>query len=129
MELCRRYWRRRPQPAWAVIPAKSTTKLTREFGAPAYDRVEAPATPGHKELLAKLSPQQVKLTQLAGERIQTIVTRAPGKDAPLGGLKVIAESGWFAAHPGGSPGNRQRYSGDAAVPSSEAGKRSCGILA
>jgi phosphoglucomutase len=83
-------------------PGEIYHDLTCEFGEPAYDRVEAPATPEQKELLAKLSPQQVKLTELAGERIQTVLTRAPGNRAPIGGLKVVAESGWFAARPSGT---------------------------
>ena len=83
-------------------PGKIYHKLTREFGEPAYDRVDAPATPEQKERLAKLSPQQVKLTELAGEKIKTILTRAPGNDTPIGGLKVVAESGWFAARPSGT---------------------------
>ncbi|MGD0209020.1 MAG: phosphoglucomutase (alpha-D-glucose-1,6-bisphosphate-dependent) [Verrucomicrobiota bacterium] len=83
-------------------PGEIYHELTREFGEPAYDRVDAPATPDQKELLAKLSPQQVKLTELAGEKIQAVLTRAPGNDAPIGGLKVIAESGWFAARPSGT---------------------------
>jgi len=83
-------------------PGEIYQELTQEFGEPAYDRVEAPATPEQKELLAKLSPQQVKLTELAGEKIQTVLTRALGNDAPIGGLKVIAESGWFAARPSGT---------------------------
>ena len=83
-------------------PGELYRELTREFGEPLYDLVEASATPEQKELLAKLSPQQVKLTELAGEKIQTILTRAPGNDAPVGGLKVVAESGWFAARPSGT---------------------------
>jgi len=83
-------------------PGEIYKELTREFGESVYDLVEAPATPGQKELLAKLSPQQVKFTELAGEKIQTILTRAPGNDAPIGGLKVIAKSGWFAARPSGT---------------------------
>jgi phosphoglucomutase len=83
-------------------PGEIYHELTREFGEPAYDRVEAPATPDQKELLAKLSPQQVKLTELAGEQIQTVLTVAPGNGAPIGGLKVVAESGWFAARPSGT---------------------------
>jgi phosphoglucomutase len=83
-------------------PGEIYHELTREFGEPFYDRVEAAATPEQKELLAKLSPQQVKLTDLAGEKIQTILTQAPGNSAPIGGLKVIAESGWFAARPSGT---------------------------
>ena len=83
-------------------PGEIYRELTREFGEPAYDRVEAQATPDQKELLAKLSPQQVKLNELAGEKIQTILTHAPGNGAPIGGLKVVAESGWFAARPSGT---------------------------
>jgi len=83
-------------------PGEIYGELTREFGEPVYDRVEAPATPDRKELLAKLSPQQVKLTELAGEKIQTVLTVAPGNGAPIGGLKVIAENGWFAARPSGT---------------------------
>ena len=83
-------------------PGEIYTELTREFGEPAYDRVEAPATPDQKQLLAKLSPQQVKLTELAGEKIQTVLTHAPGNGAPIGGLKVVAENGWFAARPSGT---------------------------
>ena len=76
--------------------------LARQFGEPVCDRVEAPATSDQKELLAKLSPQQVKLAELAGEKIQTVLTHAPGNGAPIGGLKVITESGWFAARPSGT---------------------------
>jgi phosphoglucomutase len=83
-------------------PGEIYGELTREFGEPLYDRVEAPATPQQKELLERLSPQQVRLTSLAGEKIQTILTRAPGNGASIGGLKVIAESGWFAARPSGT---------------------------
>jgi phosphoglucomutase len=83
-------------------PGEIYTELTREFGEPAYDRVEAPATPDQKQLLAKLSLQQVKLTELAGEKIQTVLTHAPGNGAPIGGLKVVAENGWFAARPSGT---------------------------
>ena len=77
-------------------------ELTDEFGEPAYDRVEAPATAEQKEMLAKLSPEQVKLTELAGEKIQTVLACAPGNGAPIGGLKVITENGWFAARPSGT---------------------------
>jgi phosphoglucomutase len=83
-------------------PGEIYRDLTREFGEPCYDRVEAPATPGQKALLAKLSPRQVKIAELAGEKIQTILTRAPGNNAPIGGLKVAAGSGWFAARPSGT---------------------------
>jgi phosphoglucomutase len=83
-------------------PGEIYRELTREFGEPAYDRVEAPATPEQKKLLAKLSPRQVTFTELAGEKIQTVLTHAPGNGAPIGGLKVIAGNGWFAARPSGT---------------------------
>jgi len=83
-------------------PGEIYRELTREFGEPVYDRVEAPATPEQKEALEKLSPEQVRFTDLAGEKIQTLLTHAPGNGAPIGGIKVIAESGWFAARPSGT---------------------------
>jgi phosphoglucomutase len=83
-------------------PGERYRALTREFGEPCYDRVEAPATPAEKAVLAKLSPGQIKPTELADEKIQTIITRAPGNDAPIGGLKAVTESGWFAARPSGT---------------------------
>jgi len=83
-------------------PGEIYRELTREFGEPVYDRVEAPATPEQKALLERLSAQQVRLTELDGEKIRTILTHAPGNGASIGGLKVIAESGWFAARPSGT---------------------------
>jgi phosphoglucomutase len=83
-------------------PGEIYRELTREFGKPVYDRVEAPATPEQKAMLKRLSAQQVRLTDLAGEKIRTILTHAPGNGASIGGLKVIAESGWFAARPSGT---------------------------
>jgi phosphoglucomutase len=83
-------------------PGELYRALTSEFGEPSYDRVEAPATPAEKTALAKLSPGQIRLTELAGEKIRAVLTRAPGNDAPLGGLKVVAEGGWFAARPSGT---------------------------
>jgi phosphoglucomutase len=83
-------------------PGEIYREFTREFGEPIYDRVEAQATPAQKELLRKLSPKQVRSIDLAGEKIQTILTHAPGNGAPIGGLKVIAKSGWFAARPSGT---------------------------
>jgi phosphoglucomutase len=67
-----------------------------------YARVDAPATPVQKQMLAQLSPQHIRAAELAGEKIQTILTRAPGNNAPIGGLKVITGSGWFAARPSGT---------------------------
>ena len=83
-------------------PGEIYRELTREFGEPAFDRIDTPATPKQKALLAKLSPEQVRSTELAGERIQSVLSRAPGNNAPIGGVKVIAESGWFAARPSGT---------------------------
>ncbi|MDD2464053.1 MAG: phosphoglucomutase (alpha-D-glucose-1,6-bisphosphate-dependent) [Desulfobulbus sp.] len=83
-------------------PGEIYHNLTRELGEPFYERIEAAATPEQKVLLTQLSPQQVQLTELAGETIQSILTRAPGNSEPLGGLKVTAESGWFAARPSGT---------------------------
>ncbi len=83
-------------------PGEIYRDLTRDFGEPVYDRVEAPATPDQKARLAKLSPRQVELTALAGEPIQAVLTRAPGNGASLGGLKVVADGGWFAARPSGT---------------------------
>ena len=83
-------------------PGDLYRELTRELGEPVYDRVEAKATPAQKTMLERLSPQQIRSADLAGEKIQSILTRAPGNGAPLGGVKVIAESGWFAARPSGT---------------------------
>ena len=83
-------------------PGEIYHELTREFGEPVYDRVEAPATPEQKTMLERLSAQQVRLTDLVGEKTRTILTHAPGNGAPIGGIKVIAESGWFAARPSGT---------------------------
>jgi len=83
-------------------PGEIYRELTREFGEPVYDLLEASATTEQKEMLDRLSPQQVRSTDLAGEKIQAILTCAPGNGAPIGGLKVIAESGWFAARPSGT---------------------------
>ena len=83
-------------------PGKIYKELTHEFGEPVYDRVEAPATPEEKAALGNLSAEQIESIDLAGEKIQTILTRAPGNQAPLGGLKAVAASGWFAARPSGT---------------------------
>jgi len=83
-------------------PGEVYQELTREFGESFYTRVDAPATTQEKEMLKKLSPDQVRLTELAGEQIQSVLTNAPGNGAPIGGLKAIAASGWFAARPSGT---------------------------
>ena len=67
-----------------------------------YERVEAAATPEQKTVLVRLSPQQIRLTELAGETIETVLTHAPGNGAPIGGVKVMTNSGWFAARPSGT---------------------------
>ena len=83
-------------------PGELYQELTREFGEPAYQRIDAPATAAQKAILAKLSPQQVAASELAGEKITSLLTKAPGNDAPIGGLKVVTPSGWFAARPSGT---------------------------
>lgn len=83
-------------------PGEVYQDLTREFGSPVYDRVEAPATPAQKKILKNLSPESVKSTELAGEKVRAILTKAPGNGAPIGGLKVVADNGWFAARPSGT---------------------------
>ena len=83
-------------------PGEHYQELTAEFGTPYYTRIDAPATPEQKNLLKKLSPEDVTATELAGEPITARLTRAPGNDAPIGGLKVVSPSGWFAARPSGT---------------------------
>ena len=83
-------------------PGEHYRALTERFGAPVYERIDAPATSEQKAVLQKLSPEQVKATELAGEKIEAMLTRAPGNDAPIGGLKVVTKNGWFAARPSGT---------------------------
>ena len=83
-------------------PGEIYRELTRQFGEPFSDRVEAPLSLAQKDRLAKLSSEQIRSTELAGEKIQRIQTHAPGNGAPIGGLKVVTESGWFAARPSGT---------------------------
>jgi phosphoglucomutase len=83
-------------------PGEHYRELTREFGECFAKRIDAPATPDQKRILSSLSPQRVKSKDLAGEKILSILSRAPGNGAPIGGLKVIAENGWFAARPSGT---------------------------
>jgi phosphoglucomutase len=83
-------------------PGEHYRELTAEFGTPYYLRIDAPATPEQKAKLEKLTPDAVKESDLAGEPITAKLTKAPGNDAPIGGLKVVAESGWFAARPSGT---------------------------
>jgi phosphoglucomutase len=83
-------------------PGEHYRELTAEFGTPYYTRIDAPATPEQKAKLQKLSPDAVKESDLAGERITAKLTKAPGNNAAIGGLKVVAASGWFAARPSGT---------------------------
>jgi phosphoglucomutase len=83
-------------------PAAAYAELTARYGSPAYRRIDAPATSAQKAVLSKLSPSQITASQLAGEPITAILTRAPGNDAPIGGVKVATEHGWFAARPSGT---------------------------
>jgi len=83
-------------------PGEHYRQLTEKFGTPRYRRIDAPATPKQKARLQKLSPETVKESKLAGEPITAKLTRAPGNNAPIGGLKVVATSGWFAARPSGT---------------------------
>jgi phosphoglucomutase len=83
-------------------PGELYADLTREFGEPAFDRVEAPATPEQKKRLATLSSKDVHCSELAGERVTAVVSEAPGNHAPIGGVKVSTASGWFAARPSGT---------------------------
>jgi phosphoglucomutase len=83
-------------------PGEHYRDLTADFGTPYYTRIDAPATPEQKASLQKLSPEAVKESSLAGEPISAKLTRAPGNNASIGGLKVVAGSGWFAARPSGT---------------------------
>jgi phosphoglucomutase len=83
-------------------PGEIYQGLTERFGAPVYRRIDAPATAEQKAILSKLSPDDVHTTTLAGDAISAVLTRAPGNDAPIGGLKVTTTNGWFAARPSGT---------------------------
>jgi phosphoglucomutase len=83
-------------------PAELYAELTRELGAPVYERIDAPATPEEKAVLLALAPETVRATELAGDPIRALLTMAPGNGAPIGGLKVVSEHGWFAARPSGT---------------------------
>ena len=83
-------------------PSEHYQALEEKLGSPVYARIDNPATPEQKEVLADLSPDAIEADALAGEEIQATMTRAPGNDAPIGGLKVVTENGWFAARPSGT---------------------------
>lgn len=83
-------------------PGELYHDLEGEFGQPTYERTDVPATPEQKALLLALSPEQIRVDQLAGEKIQALLTKAPGNGKPIGGLKVISDNGWFAVRPSGT---------------------------
>jgi len=83
-------------------PGQRYAALTAELGTTSYRRVDTAATAAQKQALAALSPESVRATELAGDRVTAVLTRAPGNDAPIGGLKVVTERGWFAARPSGT---------------------------
>jgi phosphoglucomutase len=83
-------------------PGEIYGELTQELGDPVYERIDAPATPQQKAVLDKLSPADIHATEVAGEQIERILTTAPGNGGPIGGIKVIAKNGWFAARPSGT---------------------------
>ena len=90
-------------------PGEHWRQLTREFGEPAYERTDSPATPEQKAALGKLSPDRVHAKELGGEPIQQVLSTAPGNGAPIGGIKVVAEHGWFAARPSGTESVNKVY--------------------
>jgi phosphoglucomutase len=83
-------------------PGEIYAELEREHGPSFYERIDAPANAEQRAALGKLSPQDIAATELAGERIEQVLTTAPGNGSPIGGIKVIAENGWFAARPSGT---------------------------
>ncbi|MEO6528278.1 MAG: phosphoglucomutase (alpha-D-glucose-1,6-bisphosphate-dependent) [Gemmatimonadaceae bacterium] len=83
-------------------PGERYAALTERFGTPAYERIDAPASPEQKRILSQLSPEQVSASELAGEPIVSRMTTTPATGAAIGGLKVVTESGWFAARPSGT---------------------------
>ena len=83
-------------------PAEHYAELEKRFGSPVYERIDAPANREQKEVLSHLSPEMVESEELAGEAIRATLTRAPGNDAEIGGLKVVTDNGWFAARPSGT---------------------------
>src|SRR4029453_13442162 len=91
-------------------PGEHFKELVAEFGASYYTRIDAAATPEQKARLQKLSPETVKEEALPGERITAKLTRAPGNDAPIDGLKIVTRSGWFAARPSGTENIYKIYS-------------------
>jgi phosphoglucomutase len=85
-----------------LTPSRHYRELTAKFGKPFYQRIDAPATPEQKAKLKKLSPSDVTAKKLAGEPITALLTKAPGNNQPIDGLKVVTANGWFAARPSGT---------------------------
>jgi phosphoglucomutase len=83
-------------------PGERYAELTQALGQPVSDRVDAAATVEQKKKLSSLSPQQVSSTELAGDRIEAVLSHAPGNGAAIGGVKVVTQNGWFAARPSGT---------------------------
>ncbi len=83
-------------------PGQAYRELARDLGDPVANRVDAPATPAQKKTLSKLDSARIRTTEIAGDKIERVLTTAPGNDAPIGGVKVISKSGWFAARPSGT---------------------------
>ena len=83
-------------------PGQAYRELTRDLGEPLANRVDAPATPAQKKTLSRLDGARIRTTEIAGDKIERVLTRAPGNDAPIGGVKVISKNGWFAARPSGT---------------------------
>jgi len=83
-------------------PGEQARAIMQRLGTPYYTRIDAPATPQQQSILKKLSPESVRAETLAGQPIRAKLTRAPGNGAEIGGLKVVADDGWFAARPSGT---------------------------
>ena len=83
-------------------PGEQYNEITRDLGAPVYERIDVPATPEQRDILTRLSAQEIPVRKLAGEQILATLTTAPGNGSPIGGVKVIAENGWFAVRPSGT---------------------------
>jgi phosphoglucomutase len=83
-------------------PGERYAEITRECGKPLYERMDAPATPQEKAALGRLSPSKLSIKELAGDPVRAVLDAAPGNGAPLGGLKVVTNNGWFAVRPSGT---------------------------
>jgi phosphoglucomutase len=83
-------------------PNRDYASVTQDLGTSFYERIDAPATPEQKKILANLEQSEIDTTTLAGEPIDAKLTKAPGNNAPIGGIKVVAKNGWFAARPSGT---------------------------